>query len=156
MPVNVNASKCPGLLGYTSSGCPNRLCSNPPLLGFYWNWWGETALSQASMPTIYKQHLYNTTPYTLKYGPGFGKTLFPVLADNRTLRITRPDSPMRHIDMDRFLHDMALISHVTLKWFNMISNENVQSFRTYWNEPIIQHYSTASWTTFHIFDGLTC
>ena len=34
--------------------------------------WGgvETALPQASMPTIYKQHLYNKTPYTLKYGPG--------------------------------------------------------------------------------------
>ena len=71
-------------------------------------------------------------------------------------RITRPDSPMRHIDTDRFLHDMAHISHITFKCFNMISNGNVQSFRTYWNEPIIQHYSTASWTTFHIFDGLSC
>ena len=37
----------------------------------------------------------------------------------------------------------------------MTSNENVQSFRTYWNEPIIQHYPTTSWTTFHIFDGLS-
>ena len=26
-------------------------------------------------------------------------------------RITRPDSPMRHIDTDRFLHDLAHISH---------------------------------------------
>ena len=26
----------------------------------------KTALPQASMPTIYKQHLYNMTPYTLK------------------------------------------------------------------------------------------
>ena len=33
---------------------PDRLCSSPPLLGFYWNRWGETALPQASMPTIYK------------------------------------------------------------------------------------------------------
>ena len=27
-------------------------------------------------------------------------------------RITRPDSPMRHINTDKFLHDMAHISHV--------------------------------------------
>ena len=71
---------------------PDRLCSSPPLLGFYWNrWGGETALPQASMSTIYKQHLYNMTPYTLKYGPGLGKTLFPVLGDNRTLRMRQPD-----------------------------------------------------------------
>ena len=72
---------------------PDRLCSSPPLLGFYWNRWGggETALPQASMPTIYKQHLYNMTPYTLKYGPGLGKTLFLVLGDNRTLRMRQPD-----------------------------------------------------------------
>ena len=95
---------------------PDRLCSSPPLLGFYWNrWGGETALPQASMPTIYKQHLYNMTPYTLKYGPGLGKTLFPVLGDNRTLRMRqpgfRPDSPMRQIDTDRFLHDMVHITY---------------------------------------------
>ena len=29
--------------------------------------------------------------YTLKYGPGLGKTLFPVLGDNRTLRMRQPD-----------------------------------------------------------------
>ena len=81
----------PRLLGYTLSGCPNRLCSSPPLLGFYWNRWRETALPQASVPTIYKQHLYNMTPYTLKYGPGLGQTLFPVLGDNRTLRMRQPD-----------------------------------------------------------------
>ena len=51
----------------------------------------ETALPQASMPTIYKQHLYNMTTYTLKYEPGLGKTLFPVLGDNRTLRMRQPD-----------------------------------------------------------------
>ena len=27
---------------------------------------GKTALPQASMPKIYKQHLYNMIPYTLK------------------------------------------------------------------------------------------
>ena len=43
------------------------------------------------MPTIYKQHLYNITPYTLKYGPGLEKTLFPILGDNRTLRMRQPD-----------------------------------------------------------------
>ena len=37
------------------------------------------ALPQVSMPTIYKQHLYNMTPYTLKYGPG--------LASRKLLRI---------------------------------------------------------------------
>ena len=52
---------------------------------------GETALPQASMPTIYKQHLYNMTPYTLKYGPVLENTLFPVLGDNRTLRMRQPD-----------------------------------------------------------------
>ena len=31
------------------------------------------------------------TPYTLKYGPGLGKTMFPVLGDNRTLRMRQPD-----------------------------------------------------------------
>ena len=69
----------------------DRFSSSPPLLGFYWNRWGEIALPQASMPTIYKQHLYSMTPYTLKYGPGLGKTLFPVLGDNRTLRMRQPD-----------------------------------------------------------------
>ena len=78
------------------------------------------------MPTIYKQHLYNMTPYTLKYGPGLGKTLFPVLGDNRTLRMrqsgSRPDSPMRQIDTDRssaecysvlcpFLTKLSIIYH---------------------------------------------
>ena len=52
---------------------------------------GKTALPQASMPTIYKQHLYNMTPYTLKYGPGLEKNLFPVFGDNRTLRMRQPD-----------------------------------------------------------------
>ena len=37
----------------------------------------KTALPQASMPTIYKQHLYNMTPYTLKYGPGVPDYLAP-------------------------------------------------------------------------------
>ena len=150
----------PGTSGIYFVRLPNGLCSSPPLLGFYWNRCGETALPQASMPTIYKQHLYNMTPYTLKYGPVLEKSCSPssVITEHCACasRITRPDSPMRHIDTDRFLHDMAHISHITLKWFNMISNENVQSFRTYWNEPIIQYYSTASWTTFHIFDGLSC
>ena len=54
-------------------------------------------------------------PYTLKYGPGLGKTLFPVLGDNRTLRMRQPgfipDSPMRQIDTDRFLHDMVHITY---------------------------------------------
>ena len=51
---------------------------------------GGGADGVASVPTIYKQHLYNMTPYTLKYGPGLGKTLFPVLGDNRTLRMHQP------------------------------------------------------------------
>ena len=38
---------------------------------------------------VSKQH--NMTTYTLKYGPGLGKTLFPVLGDNRTLRMRQPD-----------------------------------------------------------------
>ena len=96
----------PGTSGIYFVRLPNRLCSSPPLLGFYWNRWGKTALPQALMPTIYKQHLYNMTSYML----------FPVLGDNRTLRmrasrITRPDSRMRHIDTDRFLHDMAHITY---------------------------------------------
>ena len=96
---------------------PDRLCSSPPLLGFYWNRWGggETALPQASMPTIYKQHLYNMTPYTLKYGPGLEKPCSPssVITEHCACasRITRPDSPMRHIDTDRFLHDMVHITY---------------------------------------------
>ena len=90
-PLVPGISLWPGILGYTSSGCPTFFCSSPPLLGFYWNRWGETALRQASVPTIYKQHLYNMTPYTLKYGPGLGKTLFPVLGDNRTLCMRQPD-----------------------------------------------------------------
>ena len=150
----------PGNSGIYFVRLPNRLCSSPPLLGFYWNRWGETALPQASLPTINKQHLYNMTPNSLKYGPGLGKLCSPssVITEHCACasQITIPDSPMRHIDIDRFLHDMAHILHITFKWFNMISNENVQSFRTYWNEPIIQHYSTSSWTTFHIFDGLSC
>ena len=48
-------------------------------------------------------------------GPVLEKTLFPVLGDNRTLRMRqpgfRPDSPMRQIDTDRFLHDMAHITY---------------------------------------------
>ena len=62
------------------------------------------------MPTIYKQHLYNMTPYTLKYGPVLKNALLPILGDNQN-RIARSDSPMRHIDTDMFLHDMAHISH---------------------------------------------
>ena len=81
----------PGTSGIYFVRLPNRLCSSPPLLGFCWNRWGETALPQASMPTICKQHLYNMTPYSLKYGPGLGKTLFSVLGDNRTLRMGQPD-----------------------------------------------------------------
>ena len=86
----------PGTYGIYFVRLPDRLCSIPPLLGFYWNecvcgGGGETALPQASMPTIYKQHLNNMTPYTLKYGPGLGKTLFPVLGDTRTLRMRQPD-----------------------------------------------------------------
>ena len=61
------------------------------LFTFYWNRLGKTALPQASMSTIYKQYLYNMTPYTLNYGPDLGKTLFPVLGDNRTLRMRQPD-----------------------------------------------------------------
>ena len=30
---------------------PNRFCSSPPLLGFYWIRWRKTALPQASMPS---------------------------------------------------------------------------------------------------------
>ena len=75
----------PGTSGIYFVRLPNRLCSSLPLLGFYWNQWGETALPQASMPTIYKQHLYNMTTYKLKYRSGLGKTLFLVLGDKRTL-----------------------------------------------------------------------
>ena len=83
----------PGNSGIYFVRLPNRLCSSPPLQGFYYIGTGgaKTALPQASMPAIYKQHLYNMTPYTLKYGPGLGKTLFPVLGDNLTLRIRQPD-----------------------------------------------------------------
>ena len=35
------------------------------------------------------------TPYTLKYGPGLGKTLFPILGDNQTLRMRQPDDETR-------------------------------------------------------------
>ena len=49
----------------------------------------ETALSQSSMPILYKQH--NKTSYTLKYGPGLGKASFPVFGDNRRLRMRQPD-----------------------------------------------------------------
>ena len=151
----------PGLLGYTSSGCPNRLCSSPPLLGFYWGGggWGDGWKWCCLRPQClqFTNNTYIICPYTLKHGPGLGKILFPVLGDNRTLHApagslnpTHPCDILTRIDFSM----TWLIYHI--KWFNMISNENMHSFCTYWNELIIQHYSTASWTTFHIFDGLSC
>ena len=38
------------LLGYTSSGCPNRLCSSSPLLGFYWKRCGEGTGAETALP----------------------------------------------------------------------------------------------------------
>ena len=154
----------PGTSGIYFVRLPNHLCSSPPLLGFYWNRWGKndvaSGLNAYNLQTTLIQY---DSIYTKNMGPVLEKPCSPssVITENCACasRITRPDSPMRYIDTDRFLHDMAHISHIshiTLKWFNMISNENVQSFRTYWNEPVIQHYSTASWNTFHIFDGLSC
>ena len=105
-------SRCPGFLGYTSSGCPTvcvlaHLCwASNGTSG------GKTTLPHASMRTIYKQYLYNMTPYTLKIWARSWKkpcSPSPVITEHCACasRITRPVSPMRHIDTDRFLHDMT-------------------------------------------------
>ena len=87
-PLVPSISLCPGLLGYTSSGCPTVCVLCWASIG---TGGGGAALPQTSMPTIYKQHLYNMTPYTLKIWARSWKNLFPVLGDNRTLRMRQPD-----------------------------------------------------------------
>ena len=139
---------------------PDRLCSSPPLLGFYWNRWGGNSFASGL-------NAYNLQTTLIQYDSIYTK----IWARSWKNPVPRPRLITEHCacaspDLDpthpcdkltQTGFSMTwLISHIAFKWFNMIFNENVQSFHTYWNEPIIQHYSTASWTTFHILDRLSC
>ena len=65
---------------------PNRLCSSPPWLGFYWNLWGKTTLPQTLMPTSYKQTL-------IQYDPIYTK-IWALAPRRRTLRKTVVSGPI--------------------------------------------------------------
>ena len=150
----------PGISGIYFVRLPNRLYSSPPLLGFYWNRWGGNSIASGL-------NAYNLQTTLIQYDSIYTK----IWARSWKNSVPRPrwypntaHAPAGSLDPTHPCDILTqtgfpmtwFISHITFKWFNMISNENIQSFCTYWNEPIIQHYSTASWTTFHIFDGLSC
>ena len=87
---------------------PNRLCSSPPLLGFYWNRWGENSVASGlnayNLQTTLIQYDYINTKI---WARSRKKPCSPssVITEHFACasRITRPDSPMRHIDTDRLL-----------------------------------------------------
>ena len=106
----------PGTSGIYFVRLPNRLCSSPHLLGFYWNRLGggdvASGLNAYNLQTTLTQY---DSIYTKNMGPVLEKPCSPssVITEHCACasRIPRPDSPMRHIDTDRFLHDMAHITY---------------------------------------------
>ena len=115
-PLSTRYISMPGNSGIYFLRLPNRLCSSPPLLGFYWNQWGENSIASGlnayNLQTTLIQY---DSIYTKIWARSWNKpcSLSSVITEHCACasRITRPDSPMRHIDTDRFLHDMAHITY---------------------------------------------